>query len=87
MSKIISRATIKIMKEPATAKEEMSTLNRLRKASPTKKNMKNIIKASRAALAAFIFLPRFFKVKITGMEPVMSITANKTTNALTNSCH
>ena len=52
------------MKEPATAKEEMSTLNRLRKASPTKKNMKNIIKASRAALAAFIFLPRFFKVKI-----------------------
>ena len=57
--KIISTASTKITREPATANEEMSTLNKLSKPSPTKRNATRRIYDAKAAFMALILCPLF----------------------------
>jgi hypothetical protein len=70
-------------REPAMANEEISTLNRPKIASPTNKNKKISAVEIIAAIKGLNFLPFAFMSRIMGMDPVMSITANKTIKALT----
>ena len=83
--KVISQAITKITNEPATAKDETSTLKRCKIPSPAKKKPTSIKKEKDEALnglkVRFLFLK---SIKI-GIEPVTSIIANNTINALTKS--
>jgi len=51
-SRIISSEKIKITKEPATAKDSISTLNSLRIQSPANKKTTRMTRATRLVLAA-----------------------------------
>ncbi len=68
--------------EPATANEDTSMPKRPSMASPKNRKATRMANEIRAACHA-LTPPRFlFKSTIMGMEPVMSMTANSTTNAL-----
>lgn len=54
---IISKARANITNEPATAKDAISTLNRLNNASPTNRNVTNAANEYNAAFVAFMGLP------------------------------
>ena len=84
--KIISRPMINITRLPATAKDCTSNPNKLRNCWPTNKN--NIINAPEAMVAWVerICPPIFsFRAINTGMEPKISITANKVNEIVINS--
>ena len=83
--KIISTASTNITREPATAKEEISTLNRLSNPSPTNRKATRRIYEAKAAFMALILCPLFCMSLTIGTAPVMSITANKTMKALASS--
>jgi len=83
--KVISQAMTKITNEPATAKEETSTLNRRKIPSPAKKKEMSIKKENNEAFAGLNVLFLFFKSMKIGTEPVTSIIANNTINALAKS--
>lgn len=75
--KIISIPKKKIIKEPAIAKEEISTPNNFRIFSPNNKNAIMITPAIIEALNDSISRPLLFKSMIIGIEPKISITENK----------
>ena len=81
-SRIISSDIKKIINEPATANDSMSTLNSRSIASPAKK--KASISASEISVAfqAFTGRPCCFRLRNIGVEPSTSITAKSTMNAL-----
>src|SRR6185312_1786206 len=84
--RIISSPMIKITRLPATAKDCTSSPSRLRNCWPTNKN--NIINAPEATVAWVerICPPIFsFRAINTGMEPKISITANKVNEIVINS--
>jgi len=80
--KIISMARTRIIREPATANEDISTPKRESIASPRNRKTIHIIKDVMVALCALMFFPLLFKSKIIGTDPVISITANKTIKEL-----
>jgi len=82
MQNLFEKETRKITNDPATAKEDKSTPNKFRIPSPTNRNIARVRNETTATLAGKS--PPFFcfKSTITGMEPVMSMIANSTTNAL-----
>jgi len=82
MSRIISMAMIRMMRAPATAKEETSTLNSLRMPSPTKRNSVRMARETRLTFRGLRSPLRSLRSRMTGMEPVISMMANKTTKAL-----
>lgn len=86
MSSIISRATQKMMIPPAAAKDVMSTWNNLSNKSPARKNTSINENDSMVALNSLTGRSLCFRLMIIGTEPIMSIIANKTMNALKNSC-
>jgi len=81
MPNIISNAIITNTNEPAMANEEMSTPNKPKRASPTKRKIIRIVKATDVDRNAFIGPLFFFRSRMIGSEPKMSITANKTIKA------
>ena len=85
MLNVISIARAIRTTAPAMAKDGMSTLKNFNNASPMKRNTTNKPKASNDALPALIFPAFSLMSKIMGMEPTMSITANKTMNAVNTS--
>ena len=85
ISRIISAAITKRIKDPAIANEEMSMLNNAKIASPTYKKHKNISIEAILAFPAFIVFPQQRMRINTGIDPITSIMANRITNALINS--
>ena len=83
--KVISQAITKMTNEPATAKEETSTLNKRKIPSPAKKNAIKTKKEKSEALKGLKVLFLFFKSTKIGKEPATSIIANNTINALIKS--
>jgi len=81
--KIISIAKTRIIKEPATANEDISTPNRESIISPRNRNTIQIMKEYIVAFGELMFFPLDFKSKIMGTDPVISITANSTIKVLT----
>jgi hypothetical protein len=73
----ISRPKIKITIEPPTAKEPTSKLNKFKKGSPIKR--KRTIKAPEINVALTSLIPPnlFFNEIRMGIEPIISIIANK----------
>lgn len=82
MSSIISQARIRMMMEPATAKDWISTPKRERMASPRKRKRRKITVDRMAALPGSTLSPLSLSPMMTGVEPVMSITAKSTMKAL-----
>ncbi|MPN10875.1 hypothetical protein SDC9_158172 [bioreactor metagenome] len=76
--KIISNAIMKMTKAPAMANEYTSTPMNFRILFPMKRNASINAPATIAALSDSIFPNFCFKPTITGSDPTMSITANKT---------
>jgi len=76
--RIISNATIKMSMEPAIAKSPMEMPIISSMEFPTKRNVIIMQKETKEAFAAFIDPLVCFNVMITGIEPMMSITANNT---------
>ena len=74
----ISSARKNNIKEPAIAKDAISTPNIPSIASPTNKNNVSITKDTTVVFKACILFPLVFKSIIIGIEPTMSITANIT---------
>ena len=86
MLKVISIANAKRTNEPAIAKEAISVLKSLSRASPAKRNVIKIISEIIVAFPGCTFFPVLLRFTIMGIEPVMSITANSTINAVKISC-
>lgn len=57
-------------------------LNSLNNPSPAKRNVMNITSDIPAAFPALIFCPALFKPMMMGVDPVISITAKSTMNAV-----
>lgn len=74
----ISRARNRIIIEPAIAKEEISTPKSFKRDSPRNKNKIKIISATIDAFRASILPPLLFILRIMGIDPKISITANIT---------
>ena len=68
--------------EPATAKDWMSTPKSESMASPRNRNSRNMTDESSAAFPASTLRPLSLRPMMTGVDPVMSITANRTMKAL-----
>ena len=79
--KIISNAKKRSTNEPAMANDEISTPNISSKASPIKRNAIRMIKETEVAFRALISPDFFFKSRIIGTEPKISMTAKRTINA------
>ncbi len=79
---IISRASRKSTKAPATAKEAMSMPKRLSNASPAKKKARKRPKATLVAWSGLMCLPLSSIPMKMGMEPVISMMANITMKTL-----
>ena len=69
------------MNEPAMAKDAISTPNTPNKPFPTNRKANKVPVATRVALVASILPCFFFKSKIIGIDPGISIIANNTINA------
>ena len=82
MSRIISQARMRMMIEPATANDWMSTPKRERSASPRKRKSRKMTVDRTAALPGSTFSPFSLSPIMTGVDPVMSITAKSTMKAL-----
>ena len=82
MSRIISSAIRKMMSAPAMANEAMSTWKIFRMASPPKKKRRSNAKEMRVALSALTGRPFCFRLKMIGIAPIISMTANSTMKAL-----
>jgi hypothetical protein len=76
----ISMPIRKIMKEPAIAKEDTSIPNILSKGLPMNKNAINIPKATREVFPGSISPVLALISRIIGIEPGISMIANKTMN-------
>ena len=61
-------------------------MNSRNKASPANRKTTKIANEIKAALPACTFFPWLFKPTTTGMEPVISITANSTMKAVRICC-
>jgi len=70
----------KIMKEPAIAKEDTSIPNTLSKGLPMNKNAMNIPKATKEVFPGSISPVLALISRIIGIEPGISMIANKTMN-------
>ena len=75
-------AITNITNAPATAKDEISTPQSDKTRSPTNQNNNNIAKEEKAALPAFIGPDFSFRSMSIGVNPVISIIAKSTINAL-----
>ena len=82
ISRTISQASMRMMIEPATAKDWISTPKRDSMASPRNRNSRNMTDDSSAAFPASTLRPLSLRPMMTGVDPVMSITANRTMKAL-----
>ena len=80
--KIISRAMIKSTNEPATAKDGTSIPTNFKMEFPRNRKEINKIPATIVAFSDCIFPNLFFNETIIGMLPGISITANRTKNAV-----
>ena len=83
VSDMLGRSSIssdmrKRMSAPAMANDWMSTLNSFSMASPAKKNARSRPQEILAAFQALTGRPCFLRLMMTGVEPKMSITANRT---------
>ena len=76
----ISRAKKRRIKEPAIAKEDISTPNRPKNGSPIIRNNNIMRKATRVAFPDSTFPVLTLISMIRGIDPVISITANNTIN-------
>lgn len=79
---IISNAMMNKIIEPATAKDSISTEKKFSNPVPAKKNIKNNPRETRQACVAENFLPLPCKEIKIGIEPIISMIANKTMNVL-----
>ena len=79
---IISNDIRKMMKAPATANEAISTWKSLSSISPAKKNAIISRKARPVAAKVLRLRPFCLMLMMMGIEPMMSMTANSTMNAL-----
>ena len=75
--KIISRARKKITSEPAMAKDFTSTPKSFKMDSPKKRKPIMMISDTSVDCSALIYPTLFFTCNNTGIEPTISITANK----------
>lgn len=76
--KVISIERVKSINAPAIAKEAISVLNNLSKASPANKKAIIIESENSEAFSGDTLLSLAVNPTMIGIEPVMSITANKT---------
>ena len=79
---VISTASTKSTRAPASANEEISILNNFNSPSPAKRNVINITSDIPAAFSALTFFPELLRPMIIGVDPVMSITAKSTIKAV-----
>ena len=85
ISRIISTAITKMIKEPAIANELISMLNSFKIASPTYRKLKNINNDAMLQVEGLIVFPHARKRRNIGIEPKTSIIAKRITKELKNS--
>jgi len=66
-----------MISEPAKANELTSTWNNPSNATPKKRKVIMRMPALKVAVGAWIFTPRFFRSRMMGSEPMISITENR----------
>ena len=78
MPRVISKPMKNIIKEPANANDDISIPNKLKIVEPKNKKLTIKIPATKVARSALIVTPSLFMFIITGKEPGISMTENKT---------